>query len=131
MGLMRLLTRRKAAGRIQDIDFQKGGVMLNKICVALVVAFACLVSPGMAQQNTPPAPARVDNIVKYCVEFVHAFPAHNQMDVTTNEGFFNKFDAFYNPATGTVQSNATEVVGDLEPLYEFNKCMAGEGFPLK
>jgi hypothetical protein len=74
---------------------------------------------------------RVDNIVKYCVEFVHAFPAHNQMDVTTNEGFFNKFDAFYNPATGTVQSNATEVVGDLEPLYEFNKCMAGEGFPLK
>jgi hypothetical protein len=103
--------------------------MREKICVAL--AFACLVSPGLAQQNAPPAPARVDNIVKYCVEFVHAFPAYNQMDVTTNKGFFKKFDAFYNSATGTVQNNATEVVGDTEPLYEFNKCMAREGFPLK
>ncbi len=53
------------------------------------------------------------------------------MDVTTNEGFFKKFDAFYNLATGTVQNNATEVAGDTEPLYEFNKCMASEGLPLK
>jgi hypothetical protein len=106
--------------------------MRKKSGVALGVALACLASPGMAQQqNPPPEPVRVVSAVKHCVEFVHQFPAHNQMDVTTNEGFFKKFDAFYNLATGTVQNNATEVVGDTEPLYEFNKCMAGEGLPLK
>jgi hypothetical protein len=105
--------------------------MRKKSGVALGVALACLASPGMAQQNAPPEPAQVASAVKHCVEFVHQFPTHDQMDVTTNAGFFKKFDAFYNLATGTVQNNATDVVGDTEPLYEFNKCMAEEGLPLK
>lgn len=99
--------------------------------VGLVVALACLASPSMAQQNAPPQPAQVASVVKHCVEFVHQFPAHNQMDVTTDAGFFNRFDAFYNPATGAVQNNATGVVGDTEPIYQFDKCMASEGLPLK
>jgi hypothetical protein len=55
---------------------------------------------------------------------VHAFPTDS-----TNRFFFTRFDAFYNPATQQVENNAT-LVGDKDPLFEFNKCMAATGVPL-
>jgi hypothetical protein len=56
---------------------------------------------------------------------VHRFPA-DKSDLS----FFKKFDAFYNSAAGRVENNAF-LDGDLPALYQFNKCMASQGFPLK
>jgi hypothetical protein len=52
------------------------------------------------------------------------------MDITTNENFFKHFDAFYNPVTGRVENNGY-LNGDIPAQYQFNKCMASQGFPLK
>jgi hypothetical protein len=106
---------------------------------AAVLGRSRLTLSAMAQQNpaaTQPkispeqSQAIIQKVVKHCLDVVHQFPAHNQMDVTTNENFFKKFDAFYNPATGKVENNATTVVGDQAPLYQFDKCMASQGLPL-
>jgi hypothetical protein len=72
---------------------------------------------NLASVNKPTA----DDLVQHCVDVVH-----HHSDAT---GFFAKFDAFYNPANGTVENNA-RLVGDEEPLYQFNKCMASQGQPL-
>lgn len=47
----------------------------------------------------------------------------------SGKNFFEQFDAFYNPATGTVKNNAI-YNGSLPALYEFNKCLSSKGFPL-
>ena len=67
----------------------------------------------------------IDDVVKQCVDVVHRFPA-DKSDLS----FFKKFDAFYNSAAGRVENNAF-LDGDLPALYQFNKCMASQGFPLK
>jgi hypothetical protein len=69
--------------------------------------------------------AIIEKVVQYCVDVVHKFPADE-----TEAYYFKRFDAFYNPATGLVQNNGY-LVGDEPPLYEFNKCMASQGLPLK
>jgi hypothetical protein len=103
---------------------------------AVLLAFSCLITtqPVTAQQ-TPSAtdtisPGQIEKVVKHCVDVVHQFPAHNQMDIGTNASFFAHFDAFYNPATGRVENNGY-LNGDIPPQYQFNKCMASQGFPLK
>lgn len=75
--------------------------------------------------------AQTDNLamakaaVQKCVEFVHQFsPAEPWMTP-----YFRQFDAYYDAATGTVNNNGWRN-GDIQPLYEFNKCMATKGFPL-
>ena len=129
---MRLfLTAPRASGR---------PVFMNFAITAAVLGFSCLTLSAMAQQNptatqaTPPSPeqsqAIIEKAVKHCVDVVHQFPAHNQMDVGTDEKFFKHFDAFYNPASGRVENNGY-LNGDIPPQYQFNKCMASQGFPLK
>jgi hypothetical protein len=90
--------------------------------VSVLVAGAGLLIPlpVMAQEKTS-----IDTVIKQCVDVVHHFPA-DQIEKT----FFKNFDAFYNPASGQVENNAI-VVGDQAALYQFNKCMASHGFPLK
>ena len=107
-----------------------------------VLGLSCLVLFAMAQQkpaatqgttNTispEQSQAIIEKVVKHCVDVVHQFPAHNQMDIGTNENFFKHFDAFYNRATGRVENNGY-LNGDIPPQYQFNKCMASQGLPLK
>jgi len=86
---------------------------------------------GDARHNDTISPeqsqAIIEKVVKHCVDVVHQFPAHNQMDIGTNENFFKHFDAFYNRATGRVENNGY-LNGDIPPQYQFNKCMASKGF---
>lgn len=76
--------------------------------------------PAIAQDK-----AVIDRAVKICVEQVHRF----QPAEAWQTQYFQQFDAYYNAATGTVQNNGWQN-GDAPPLYQFNKCMAGQGFPL-
>jgi hypothetical protein len=79
---------------------------------------------GLAASSTAQEKTTVENAVKHCVDVVHRFTADE-----TDKRFFQKFDAFYNPAKGQVENNAV-MVGDQEPLYQFNKCMTSQGYPL-
>jgi len=102
-----------------------------------VLSFSCLTLPVLAQQNPTAmqgttqtispdqSHAIIEKVVKYCVDVVHKFPA-DQMEAQ----FFKRFDAFYNLATGRVENNGY-LNGDIPPQYQFNKCMASQGVPLK
>jgi hypothetical protein len=116
--------------------------MLTRSVAVAVFGLNCLAVSAWAQQNPTPQGttqaippdqsqvAIIEKVVKHCVDVVHQFPDHNQMTVGTNAGFFKNFDAFYNPATGRVENNGY-LNGDIPAQYQFNKCMASQGFPLK
>ncbi len=93
--------------------------MHNRVFAAAFFG-VCLATSAMAQEN-----AAVEKAVKECIDVVHRFPA-DEME----KQFYKKFDAFYNSATGRVQNNGY-LNGDIPPQYQFNKCMASQGFPLK
>jgi len=99
--------------------------MTCRFFAALAVLLGLLLAPvaSMAQEKSPKS--TIDDVVKQCVDVVHRFPADNG-----DLSFFKKFDAFYNSAAGRVENNAF-LDGDLPALYQFNKCMASQGFPLK
>ena len=132
---MRLAAR---SGEAQKHKMQATGRELMKAStLAAVLGFACLTLPAMAQQNPtatqattqtiPPeqSQAMIEKVVKHCVDVVHQFPADQVLAL-----YFKRFDAFYNPATGRVENNGY-LNGDRPPLFEFNKCMASQGLPLK
>jgi len=97
--------------------------MCGKLCTAVFLFIATM--PVYAVAQTAEKKSAIDDVVKHCVDVVHNFPA-DQMDVK----FFKKFDAFYNSASSQVENNSY-LNGDLPPLYQFKKCMAMQGFPLK
>jgi len=68
----------------------------------------------------------IERAVKTCVDQVHQFTPPNEWE----RQYFQQFDAYYNANSGTVQNNAYRGA-DLPPRYQFNKCMAIQGFPLK
>jgi hypothetical protein len=105
-------------GRIKQplVDSMKGHILT----VALV---GMLPSVALAPQ-TAEQPDTIEKAVKLCVDLVHATKAEE-----LDRQFFKGFDAYYNPADGTVQNNAYRN-GDRLPLYTFNKCMVQKGFPL-
>lgn len=89
------------------------------VLLGLLLASVASIAQDKSQKST------IDDVVKQCVDVVHRFPA-DKSDLS----FFKKFDAFYNSAAGRVENNAF-LDGDLPALYQFNKCMASQGFPLK
>jgi hypothetical protein len=90
-----------------------------------VLAVALFVVAGLATSATAQqGKSTIENAVKHCVDVVHRFPA--QVD----KYIFENFDAFYNSATSTVQNKAFGIF-DRPALYQFDKCMASEGFPLQ
>jgi hypothetical protein len=99
--------------------------MTCRFFAALAVLLGLLLASvaSMAQEKSPKS--TIDDVVKQCVDVVHRFPA-DKSDLS----FFKKFDAFYNSAAGRVENSAF-LDGDLPALYQFNKCMASQGFPLK
>jgi hypothetical protein len=94
--------------------------MLKKSRSLFAVGMTACLATTVAVAESP-----VDKAVKHCVDVVHSFPA-DQMSAQ----FFKKFDAYYNSASGRVENNAY-LNGDLPVAYQFNKCMASQGFPLK
>jgi hypothetical protein len=94
--------------RKQEAHKNKVEPMKASALAAAVLGFSCLTLPAMAQQ----------------------FPAHNQIETPGGSEFYKHFDAFYNPATGRVENNGY-LNGDVPPQYQFNKCMASQGLPLK
>jgi hypothetical protein len=92
--------------------------------LARIVTSVCGLSAAVAQNAQPNETA--DKAVKYCINVVHnTRPSDQYM-----ETFYKNFDAFYNPATGSVQNNA-QSVGDHKALFVFEKCMKEQGFPLR
>ena len=92
------------------------------VCCAVVLNLA-LVQTALAEETTtqltPTEVAAVIKAVTKCLNIVHS-----KDDIVSKN-----FDAHYNAATGRVEKNAV-YVGDREPQFEFNKCMAQQGHPL-
>jgi hypothetical protein len=96
--------------------------MLLRIGVTIGVVLAS--GTALAQSGQ----VDVGKVVRDCVEVVHQTKLGP--DESYMASFYRNFDAFYNPATGTVQNNATSV-GDQKALFVFQKCMAERGVPLQ
>lgn len=73
-------------------------------------------APSPQPKESTDVRAQIDAVVKLCVGAVHA--------QYQNSGF----DAFYNPANGTVQNNVA-FLSQQQALLTFEKCMAENGFP--
>lgn len=97
-------------------------VSLATVLISVLAAGAA--GANAAEQQLDQA-AVIEKAVKACVEVVHATKARD-----FDQMFYKEFDAYYNPASGTVQNNAYRA-GDTRPLYTFNKCMVQKGVPLK
>ena len=69
--------------------------------------------------------AIIKKAISDCLKVVHSYPAEPM-----NESFFKRFDAFYNTASGRVEDSGV-YVGDQAPRFQFHKCMAQHGVPLK
>jgi hypothetical protein len=64
-------------------------------------------------RGTAPLPITKKDAVTKCIDFVH------QRDTA-----FAKFDAYLDPATNQVETNATSAVDEQHALFLFKKCMA-------
>jgi hypothetical protein len=91
---------------------------VRKLLATLLVMIA---TPALADANPDAVKA-----VKVCVGSVHKMHDTSQLH---DDSYFKHFDAFYNPANGKIENNAYRN-GDREPLYQFDKCMTEQGFPL-
>jgi hypothetical protein len=93
-------------------------------CAGLLIAASL---PAMAQDN-PAITLDLNNAViravKICVDKVHSSPPRDAIQAQ----FLREFDAYYNPGTKRVMNNGYRN-GDIPAQYEFNKCMAAQGFP--
>lgn len=94
------------------------GLLLGIISVGMFVSTVSMADPPV------PCP-ECEKAIQACVDVVHASKVSD-----VDRLFFREFDAYYNPADGTVQNNAYRN-GDRMPLYTFKKCMVKQGFPLK
>jgi hypothetical protein len=93
--------------------FKTASLMLQRTDMYVLAALtASLPSFAMAVDDVT-----INNLVKFCVARVHL----------QNDEPSQRFDAFYNPATGRVENNAI-YDADQEPLSRFEKCMAMQGF---
>jgi hypothetical protein len=104
---------------------EKGCNLMFKIAVFAISAATACCGPVTAFAQSSQNNAAIVNVVKSCVGVVHNDSSAGYLAV-----FYQNFDAFYNPATGVIENNVVNVGGQ-EALFAFNKCMAGQGFPLK
>jgi len=104
--------------------------MNRKVLPLLASVMMLIASPVMAGEKTnydkKSIITSVTDAIDFCVDEVHKHNAENDFE----KKFYLNFDAYYNPATDTVNNNAMRN-GDQPPLYLFNKCMAKVGYPLK
>jgi hypothetical protein len=90
---------------------------LNVCCCVAVVCLTWGVSGSLADDTDT---AAINKVVSECVKLVHDF---------SNDSFFKRFDAYYNPGTGLIVDNRV-YVGDRPAFFQFGKCMTQHGFPL-
>ncbi|HEY5207870.1 MAG TPA: hypothetical protein VIJ42_00335 [Stellaceae bacterium] len=67
--------------------------------------------------------ADINTVITYCVGIARNTPDNSG---NYNNPIIRNFDAFYNPVTGNVENNGTSVA-----LFQFDKCMTQQGFPLR
>ena len=85
---------------------------MKKWIFATVLFFIAWSVPGaLAELGNLPI-TKKDAVTK-CIDFVH------QRDTA-----FAKFDAYLDPATNQVETNATSAVDEQHALFQFKKCMA-------
>lgn len=84
-----------------------------------MVGWIAVGAPALAQDQT-----EIERAIKTCIDLVHRLAPSDYQGQ-----YYKEFDAFYNPATKTVQNNAHRN-GDVPAHYEFSKCMAGQGHAL-
>ncbi|MGO8844184.1 MAG: hypothetical protein ACLQFI_02320 [Methylocella sp.] len=92
--------------------------------ISVAVTFGSL-GIAFAQSNSDQT-VTINKAVAHCVSVVHN--THAQEDFM--QPYYNNFDAFYNPASGSVNNNA-QSNGDMKALFVFHKCMTEQGLPLK
>jgi hypothetical protein len=90
------------------VSFEPATPMFQRLGVCVLAALASSL-PCSAIAIDEQA---INYSVKLCVAQVHL----------QNDEPSQRFDAFYNPATGRVENNAV-YDADQEPLYRFEKCM--------
>lgn len=98
----------------------------TKIMAGLMIL---LVSPMVCawQQTTQKSTDDpLNQAVSRCVEQVRNHRSGNPSE----QPLFSGFDAYYNPATGQIESNA-EYNGNYPAQFLFEKCMSGAGFPFR
>ena len=87
-----------------------------------VSCFLAVAMVSTAHAQAPDA-AVIDKAVRTCVDFVRTLPQSNK---EWPPGWFDTFDAYYNPATGRVVTIQSYDIAK----FQFDKCMAGHGVPL-
>jgi hypothetical protein len=84
---------------------------MRKLILATVLF--CIASIPSSHAELPSLPITKKDAVTKCIDFVH------QRDTA-----FAKFDAYLDPATNQVETNATSAVDEQHALFLFKKCMA-------
>jgi hypothetical protein len=96
---------------------------LNILAASAGLAVYADPSSGVCQDNHLSESA-IKAAVKHCIEVVHSTRAHPGLFIPLLEAPFRQFDAFYDPSTRTITSNA---VPNSQPKFVFNKCIAESG----
>jgi len=89
------------------------------------IGLLIMVGSNIAFAQTFPTEQAVQVAVKKCLDVVHGTTPHNFI----LSSYYENFDAFYNPASKQVEFNGN-ANGDLEPRFEFKKCMAENKIPI-
>jgi hypothetical protein len=84
---------------------------MKKLILAIVLFYIASIPSPHAQLGNLPTTKK--GAVTNCIDFVH------QRDAA-----FAKFDAFLDPATNQVVTNATSAEDEQHALFVFKKCMA-------
>jgi hypothetical protein len=85
--------------------------MKKRILATVLFCIAWSVPSARAELGNLPI-TKKDAVTK-CINFVH------QRDAA-----FAKFDAYLDPTTGQIETNATSAVDEQHALFQFKKCMA-------
>lgn len=96
-----------------------GRKQMTRYIAAALTCFLTIPAAKTAVSQERSSTAAIENAVKLCVADVHGTGA-----------YYEHFDAYYNPATKSVENNVV-YVGQQGALYLFRKCMASQGLPLK
>jgi hypothetical protein len=102
------------------IDTRRRDLLVSLLALTAATIMASSVSSPRTSEHSPPAGdvAKIQRAVSVCVNFVRTLP----------EKYWGtgEFDAYYNTVTGRVLR-----LGTPQAAVQFDKCMAGQGVPLR
>ncbi len=100
---------------------EKLNLELAEVKMRLAISDGAQASSGGPQTLPPNQIAALQKSIQLCIANVHSIAPGNQ--------FYSRFDAYFDPVTGTVKNNVM-YNGDMPALYAFRKCMIQQGFSL-